>query len=428
MVHLEGDLENVAIEFSKSYLTICRDSLSYLKERLQEESLDAFIMAFLFKDFHEDDTYWKILDKEKFIKKTLTETELAILGIILYVDKHRDDEASHYFKDNLERIKGKQVAKSGLSLKGSLKLMLGASLGILQFYGDSALVENFKWLKEQLQNFRDKSNARNFILTYYIENLLKSGKEKNKLVEELAVFILSLRGGEISHRDKIAILWAVKRKFYPEKYKKDLQDFENRLLRDVLILEMRGFDVIDHFMTYDYLYTLSSEVTSLRDKLSQINISSRHDIVFKILNNFHISVTSLIERRKGKAPFKIDDEYDVQDLLYIMLKPIFEDLEREEYTARDAGSQKRVDLVIRDINAVIEAKCVMNSIQASKVGDELKIDIESYYNHPNCETLFIFIYNPNRKIKDPRVLEKNLSGERRKKDKEFIVRAVVRPE
>lgn len=47
-----------------------------------------------------------------------------------------------------------------------------------------------------------------------------------------------------------------------------------------------------------------------------------------------------------------------------------------------------------------------------EMGDELCKDIERYRSHPKCKTLACAIYDPQKRISNPRELETSLSGPR----------------
>jgi REase_DpnII-MboI len=50
------------------------------------------------------------------------------------------------------------------------------------------------------------------------------------------------------------------------------------------------------------------------------------------------------------------DEYDVQDSLHALLKLHFDDVRREEWTPSYAGSQSRMDFLLKREKIVVETK------------------------------------------------------------------------
>ena len=60
--------------------------------------------------------------------------------------------------------------------------------------------------------------------------------------------------------------------------------------------------------------------------------SSALSLVLNILNRFPAFVRQLKRRYNGRAPLEVNDEYDVQDMVYALLTLHFNDIRAEEYT------------------------------------------------------------------------------------------------
>ncbi len=148
--------------------------------------------------------------------------------------------------------------------------------------------------------------------------------------------------------------------------------------------------------------------------------------ILRVLQTFSTCGRLLADRKHNRPNFKITNEYDVQDLLHVILKPFYPDIEPEEYTLKRAGSQKRIDLVIKGLEMVIEIKMVRSKTHAKSIADELDIDIRNYPSHPSCKRLLCFVYDPKCLISDPRKLERDLSGESTQKSKAIDVTVLVR--
>jgi len=73
----------------------------------------------------------------------------------------------------------------------------------------------------------------------------------------------------------------------------------------------------------------------------------------RMLARFHKSAQSLRNRRLGRSPVLIADEYDVQYLLRAFLKLHFDDIREEDYVPSYAGGNSRVDFVLRREKLVI---------------------------------------------------------------------------
>ncbi|PJZ82989.1 hypothetical protein CH364_18520, partial [Leptospira harrisiae] len=182
-----------------------------------------------------------------------------------------------------------------------------------------------------------------------------------------------------------------------------------------------NLDMIDLIMMEEY------ERLLLADSSKQlINNLTINETILQVLNNFDNASRNLRgARRAGKENYKINDEYDVQDLLYVMLKPIFPNLETEDPVPKIGGRGSRIDLVLKEHGILIETKMIKNSDQnETKFVKELKEDFESYHAYPGIKNLFVFVYDPYRKTKDKNNFT-SLAGSRKKNDKEFNVEIVV---
>jgi len=180
----------------------------------------------------------------------------------------------------------------------------------------------------------------------------------------------------------------------------------------------------------EVLEIINRGVTSYAQRIQwQTHVPSKDPIqnIEQVLESFKVCVERFIDRGYGRQAVEMSSEYDVQDLLYVMIKPLFPGLECEEHTPKYAGSEKRVDFVIKEISVVIEVKYVRDKRHAKTIFDEMKIDIESYHAHAHCNTLIFFIYDPNLRIQDAKRKMQELSGIRSIKGREMQVKTIVSP-
>lgn len=130
------------------------------------------------------------------------------------------------------------------------------------------------------------------------------------------------------------------------------------------------------------------------------NISKEEKLDF-IFNNFHKMVKCLRGRYNNRSTIDVQDEYDVQDLLFAVLQLFFEDIRKEEWTPSYAGNCSRVDFLLKKEKIVIEVKKTRSSMKDKDLGEQLIIDIERYKVHPDCKQLICFVYDPEGRIVNP---------------------------
>ena len=127
---------------------------------------------------------------------------------------------------------------------------------------------------------------------------------------------------------------------------------------------------------------------------------------------FHSVVKQLQERQRGRKPFTMEDEYDVQDLLHGLLRIHFEDVRPEEYCPSYAGTSARIDFFLKNEQITIEAKMASKKHGRKKIAEELILDKEYYRNKAGCRFLYCLVYDPEGRIGNPRGFESDLYEKR----------------
>jgi hypothetical protein len=128
-----------------------------------------------------------------------------------------------------------------------------------------------------------------------------------------------------------------------------------------------------------------------------------------VARRFHVVARQLRQRHANRPTLDISDEYDVQDLLHVLLKVFFNDVRPEENTPSYAGGAARMDFLLKAERAVVEVKKTRPGLKDREVGNQLIEDIGRYREHPDCKTLICFVYDPDGYISNPDGLEGDLS-------------------
>jgi hypothetical protein len=145
--------------------------------------------------------------------------------------------------------------------------------------------------------------------------------------------------------------------------------------------------------------------------------------ILLILKRFHTVARELQRRRENRETIKLEDEYDVQDLLRALLKIFFDDVRPEEWTPSYAGKSSKVDFFLKPEGIVIEVKTTMRGLDAKEIGDQLIIDIERYRQMVGYRVLICFVYDPEHRITNPVGFEQDLS----RSEGDLVVKVVVLP-
>lgn len=95
----------------------------------------------------------------------------------------------------------------------------------------------------------------------------------------------------------------------------------------------------------------------------------------------------------------IDHEYQVQNLLWAIFAPVFQDLCREEYTQSVGPLQPRVDLGIPSLRLIVEVKLWRDSLSAAKLVEQIASDSSVYFTgtERRYDNLVVFVWDNARR-------------------------------
>jgi hypothetical protein len=131
-----------------------------------------------------------------------------------------------------------------------------------------------------------------------------------------------------------------------------------------------------------------------------------------------------VRSRKGKAPFEIEDEYDVQDLLHATLRAYLKYSVQEDPLPKVANARSsRADVSIEELGVLVEVKYVRGPEDQTRIFEEYSQDLVLYAQWAHLKTLIYLIYN-SADLRDPEAFEK-LSAIQEIGGKRFNVRVVL---
>ncbi|MBU3075452.1 PD-(D/E)XK nuclease domain-containing protein [Clostridium estertheticum] len=146
------------------------------------------------------------------------------------------------------------------------------------------------------------------------------------------------------------------------------------------------------------------------DKIKFIDYKSNLDeytsilIIKKILNNFYEHIKAMyFDTVHGKGNItkerldniRIGNEYDVQRILFSLIKPVFTDA-RIEVVDNTGCSTVRYDIDIGSCNTTIEVKCSRKSMTERTLNEEMGSD-SFHYNRNN---IIFFVYDKESIVSD----------------------------
>lgn len=131
----------------------------------------------------------------------------------------------------------------------------------------------------------------------------------------------------------------------------------------------------------------------------------------KIGNRFHAVARQLRLRHEGRPTLEVEDEYDAQDVVHALLCLEFDEIRRETWQPGYAAGASRTYFVVPRDRIIIEVKKTRQGLGAKEIAKQLEQDVLFYWTHPDCQTLFCFVYDPEARVGDPYGLEKALTRE-----------------
>lgn len=128
--------------------------------------------------------------------------------------------------------------------------------------------------------------------------------------------------------------------------------------------------------------------------------------------------------RKGKVPYEISDEYDVQDLLHAMIRGYLKYSVQEDPLPKVAGARSgRADISVEELGILIELKYVHGPEDQRRLFAEYSQDLVLYAQWAPLKTLIYVVYN-SADLRDPEALEK-LTSEQEINGRRFMVKVVL---
>jgi len=245
--------------------------------------------------------------------------------------------------------------------------------------------------------------------------LLKSLEDVDKIDRTFKEMIINMN--KILDSKEVIEKLKVKTNFQVNDYSKE-KNKENAIKARENVI-----DYLDEILIY-----IKANDYNLTDYNTEFSKEVAILIVRKILNNFYMHIEEMYEvkvhgnaslTKENLDKIKINNEYDVQRILYSLLKPVFPSA-RLEVVDDTGNSSIRYDIKIDNFSIAIEAKCSRKSMTERSLEEEISADIVRY----KCENIFFFIYDKEKIIKNTTTFIDVYS---RKFDEKNVNTTVIRP-
>lgn len=150
-----------------------------------------------------------------------------------------------------------------------------------------------------------------------------------------------------------------------------------------------------------------------------------HVDIISALEQFSECVRYLNTRRTKGTNLSLENEANVQDAIFLMLRPWVYDLIPENPTGKQANRYSLGDFYSQSAKTIIEVKYIRDKEHGRGIIGELSEDIEQYKQ--SCDHLVFFIYDPDNYIPDGDALRRDLEIERSYAGRKLDCRLVLKP-
>ncbi len=132
----------------------------------------------------------------------------------------------------------------------------------------------------------------------------------------------------------------------------------------------------------------------------------------KIGDSFHAVARQLRLRGEYRATLEVNDQQDVQDLFYALLRYEFNDVATEDWQPSYPGVPSQMTFFLEGGRIAVIAKKTQAGWGAKEMTEELAADAQRHAKHPGRAMLFCFVYDPEGRVGNPRGLETELTRKR----------------
>lgn len=166
----------------------------------------------------------------------------------------------------------------------------------------------------------------------------------------------------------------LKNRFSEDSEQEKMQEAKNRLLEYLAMLEEKASYRDEYLILENYLKNFYLFLEAFREKFPDKRATLTQELLQKII---------------------IENEYDLQHILYAVIKPMYPQL-RNEISHDSEIWTVRSDFEIPLLDTTIEAKCTRKSMSLKKLIEEIEADIVHY----QTKRIIFYIYDRVKLITD----------------------------
>jgi hypothetical protein len=133
------------------------------------------------------------------------------------------------------------------------------------------------------------------------------------------------------------------------------------------------------------------------------------DALEQLLRRLPQTIRQLRTRHGNRPPFRVEDAYDLEDLIRAVLPVQFNDVRCESRTPRyDSGT--RTDFLLKQDQIAITLKWATTRVRDAELAQQLQEDVAYYAHQRTWRALVVLIYNPEGFPMDLRSIQAAVAG------------------
>jgi len=313
---------------------------------------------------------------------------LAALGFSLAIAQpDKNEDVVPIFIKGVEVLQQRDLFPiDGVSFANIPKIFMGLALGAKVIPEVNRKEAAVQWLLEVLDKTVARKSTPSAKLIYScIRSILDSKPQRIDRNNFTDVIDLAL------------IEWGTSKSLFDVRdLPKEMSDFREQLVMKILSTDAQQLDSTQAAFLW---YGLNQ---SLIESIHEHMVTSSH--VSAILSNFQDAMRRWRwDTDKAKLPIRwpIRNEREVQDILWIMLKPVFPELVDEDTLPKLGHSSYKADFGIPSLGLLIEVKMAKKAEDFKDIEKQIMEDIKGYFTQTlRYEKLLVFIYDESSSVQE----------------------------
>lgn len=381
-----------------SHIELVQEAISNLKNCLrtvnQPAKMDGLIATHFCMHYCPEDTDgWTVFESSsKWIAEADMSSDqahyMSILGCLIADEiatkQTIDNDAIRNFEASLDRLKQrKDIFQSSTSWIFQPAIVLGISIGV-RAIGSEHLKQWLLSLVTEGIKFH-RSNLMQKLIYVYSASLLGQN----------IAFDFPKDLGNYSLLELALAIWLANRGILLVEKTDWLEDANAKIL-ELLIID--GISGTEEDFRYAVLLDVVLGYVSTRSHLPS------DELLIKVLKEFEPSM----ERWQYDWPIK--NEYHIQAILWLMLRPYFDDICYEENLPKLGRSGHRYDLGIPSLGKLVEVKYIRKQDDFQKIVNEVGTDAAQITTQNQFREFLVFVYDTTSAVENHHWVRQNLLG------------------